>query len=337
MARGLEEWLKPRRDGRPLQLGVLGGTFDPIHIGHLVAAEAARVHFGLDRVLFVPAGRPPHKDPAGVSDAEHRYRMTVLATAGNPHFYTTRLELDREGPSYTIDTLTQLSTLAGPQASLFFIAGADSVVTLPSWRGGLALLDVCRLIVVTRPGLPGPVLQRFLDDLPPARRARVHVLPIPEIGISSTELRERVATGQSIRYLVPAAVEDYVEKYGLYRPAGGGTGEAGTLPGTPVIPRTASRTRRAAEAAPAPPEPPGGAPPPAPDCSGAPGLQAPDRSGTQALEAPDRSRAPGPQARFPSSGPDAPRGGASAGAALRPGAGGAGGAGSSGSDAGIAL
>ncbi|EKP94940.1 nicotinate-nucleotide adenylyltransferase [Thermaerobacter subterraneus] len=219
MARGLEEWLKPRRDGRPLQLGVLGGTFDPIHIGHLVAAEAARVHFRLDRVLFVPAGRPPHKDPAGVSDAEHRYRMTVLATAGNPHFYTTRLELDREGPSYTIDTLTQLSTMAGPGASLYFIAGADSVVTLPSWRGGLGLLDVCHLIVVTRPGLPGAVLQRFLDGLPAVRRARVHVLPIPEIGISSTELRERVAAGQSIRYLVPAAVEDYVEKYGLYRPA----------------------------------------------------------------------------------------------------------------------
>ncbi len=205
MARGLEEWLKPRRDGRPLQLGVLGGTFDPIHIGHLVAAEAARVHFRLDRVLFVPAGRPPHKDPAGVSDAEHRYRMTVLATAGNPHFYTTRLELDREGPSYTIDTLTQLSTMAGPGASLYFIAGADSVVTLPSWRGGLGLLDVCHLIVVTRPGLPGAVLQRFLDGLPAARRGRVHVLPIPEIGISSTELRERVAAGQSIRYLVPAA------------------------------------------------------------------------------------------------------------------------------------
>ncbi|ADU52281.1 nicotinate (nicotinamide) nucleotide adenylyltransferase [Thermaerobacter marianensis DSM 12885] len=224
MARGLEEWLAPRRDGRPLQLGVLGGTFDPIHIGHLVAAEAARTHFRLDRVLFVPAGRPPHKDPAAVSDAEHRYRMTVLATAGNPYFYTTRLELDREGPSYTIDTLRQLSAMAGPEATVYFIAGADSVVTLPSWRGGLGLLDACQLIVVTRPGLPGEALQRFLDSLPAARRARVHLLPIPEIGISSTDLRERVAAGRSIRYLVPAAVEDYVHKYGLYRPRGAGAG-----------------------------------------------------------------------------------------------------------------
>ncbi|HEY8552477.1 MAG TPA: nicotinate-nucleotide adenylyltransferase [Thermaerobacter sp.] len=231
MARGLEEWLAPRRDGRPLQLGVLGGTFDPIHIGHLVAAEAARTHFGLDRVLFVPAGRPPHKDPAAVTEAEHRYRMTVLATAGNPHFYTTRLELDREGPSYTIDTLRQLSAMAGPRATVYFIAGADSVVTLPSWRGGLSLLDVCRLIVVTRPGLPGAALQRFLDALPAARRSRVHVLPIPEIGISSTELRERVAAGRSIRYLVPAAVEDYVYKYGLYRSPTPGTAAEGRTPG----------------------------------------------------------------------------------------------------------
>ncbi|QBS36949.1 nicotinate-nucleotide adenylyltransferase [Thermaerobacter sp. FW80] len=230
MARGLEEWLAPRRDGRPLQLGVLGGTFDPIHIGHLVAAEAARTHFGLDRVLFVPAGRPPHKDPAAVTEAEHRYRMTVLATAGNPHFYTTRLELDREGPSYTIDTLRQLSAMAGPRATVYFIAGADSVITLPSWRGGLSLLDVCRLIVVTRPGLPGAALQRFLDALPAARRSRVHVLPIPEIGISSTELRERVAAGRSIRYLVPAAVEDYVYKYGLYRASAPGAAE-GRAPG----------------------------------------------------------------------------------------------------------
>ena len=220
VAKGLDEWLAPRQDGRPLRLGVLGGTFDPIHIGHLVAAEAARTHFHLDRVLFVPAGHPPHKDPAAVSAAEHRYRMTVLATAGNPYFYTTRLELERAGPSYTIDTLRQLSALAGP-ASLFFIAGADAVVTLPSWRGGLSLLDVCQLIVVTRPGLPGDALTRFLDGLPPARRARVHLLPIPEIGISSTELRERVAAGHSIRYLVPPAVEDYVHKYGLYRRAAG--------------------------------------------------------------------------------------------------------------------
>ncbi|HEY8394851.1 MAG TPA: nicotinate-nucleotide adenylyltransferase [Thermaerobacter sp.] len=220
MARGLEEWLAPGKDGRPLRLGVLGGTFDPIHIGHLVAAEAARTRFRLDRVLFVPAGQPPHKDPSAVAAAEHRYRMTVLATAGNPYFYTTRLELERSGPSYTIDTIRQLAAMARP-ASLFFIAGADAVVTLPSWRGGTALLDECELIVVTRPGFSRRALEEFLNGLPAERRRRVHLLAIPGIDISSTELRERVATGQSIRYLVPASVEDYVYKYGLY-----GAGEA---------------------------------------------------------------------------------------------------------------
>ncbi|PZN12280.1 MAG: nicotinate-nucleotide adenylyltransferase [Bacillota bacterium] len=233
MARGLEEWLAPREDGRPLRLGVLGGTFDPIHIGHLVAAEAARTGFGLDRVLFVPAGQPPHKDPSAVAAAEHRYRMTVLATAGNPYFYTTRLELDRSGPSYTIDTVRQLAAMARP-ASLFFIAGADAVVTLPSWRGGTSLLDECELIAVTRPGFSRQALDDFLRALPPARRRRVHLLPIPGIDISSTELRERVANGQSIRYLVPPSVEDYVYKYGLYgarNARGGSAGNGGTAGG----------------------------------------------------------------------------------------------------------
>lgn len=212
-----DEWLAAGPGDHPLlRLGVLGGTFDPIHVGHLVAAEAVRCHFQLDRILFVPAGQPPHKDPSAVTPAEHRYRMTVLATAGNPHFFASRMELDRPGPSYTIDTLRQLGSLA-PKARLFFIAGVDAALALPHWRGGLSLLEAAELIVVTRAGTSPGSLEAFLHGLPAAYRQRVHPLAIPEIGISSSDLRDRVASGRSIRYLVPPAVEDYIYKHGLYR------------------------------------------------------------------------------------------------------------------------
>ncbi|UCH32981.1 MAG: nicotinate-nucleotide adenylyltransferase [Armatimonadota bacterium] len=195
-----------------MRLGVMGGTFDPIHYGHLVAAEEARACFGLDVVTFVPCGQPPHKKDYAVTTPEHRYAMTVTATCTNPHFSTSRIELERDGPSYTIDTLHQLHG-EHPAAELFFITGADAVHELLTWRDPEQLVASCQLIAVTRPGYDLDGLERDLGDL--ARRVRA--IEAPGVNISSTQIRERVARGQSIKYLTPEPVEAYIAKHRLYR------------------------------------------------------------------------------------------------------------------------
>ena len=190
----------------------MGGTFDPNHHGHLVAAEEARWQFGLDQVVFVPTGQPWQK-PVGVSDAEDRYRMTVLATTSNPAFTVSRLEIDSDGPTYTVDTLRALAAELGQGVRLFFVTGADAVLQILTWKDPDEVLALAELIAATRPG-------HDLNDLAervPAAAGRVHPMRIPALAISSTEIRQRAATGAPIRYLVPEGVARYVEKRGLYR------------------------------------------------------------------------------------------------------------------------
>lgn len=201
-----------------MRLGIMGGTFDPVHYGHLVTAEEARVQFTLSQVLFVPNRYPPHKASEGVSDPEHRYRMTLLATMTNPYFAVSRMEIDRPGPSHTIDTITALRNGHEPH-DLFYITGADAILQIVrgEWERSAELLTLCQYIAASRPGFPLNVEEmrrhnatgRVLDNL--------HLMEIPALTISSTDIRERVAAGRPIRYLVPDAVEAYVAKHGLYR------------------------------------------------------------------------------------------------------------------------
>jgi len=195
-------------------VAVMGGTFDPIHHGHLFAAEEVGAHFGLSQVIFMPCRRPPHKPAGAVSPAEHRYRMAALAVASNPRFAVSRLELERAGPSYTIETLRELRRQRGAALEIFFITGADAVLEIMTWREPDAVLDECRLVAVHRPGYDLDKLARVLG---PERAAKVEPLAVKTLDISSTELRQRVAQGQSIRYLTPEAVSDYIQENGLYR------------------------------------------------------------------------------------------------------------------------
>jgi len=190
----------------------MGGTFDPIHHGHLVAAEEARWQFDLDTVLFIPTGQPWQK-PVGVSPAEDRYRMTVIATASNPAFEVSRVEIDHPGPTYTVDTLRRLRAELGEDARLFFITGADAVLHILTWKDREEVLALAEFIAATRPGYD---LERLTERLPLARE-RLHPMEIPMLAISSTEIRARVARGAPIQYLVPDGVVEYVAERGLYR------------------------------------------------------------------------------------------------------------------------
>jgi nicotinate-nucleotide adenylyltransferase len=194
------------------RLGVMGGTFDPIHYGHLVTAEEALVQFGLDAVVFVPTGRPWMKQDRTVSSAEDRYLMTVIATASNPKFEVSRIEVDREGPTYTVDTLRALAT-EHPDAELTFITGADAMLEILEWKDPEEVLSLAHFIAATRPGYD---LTRF-ESQAPARKANVSLMSIPALAISSTDIRDRIREGRPIRYLVPEGVKSYVEKAGLYR------------------------------------------------------------------------------------------------------------------------
>ncbi|NLJ81315.1 MAG: nicotinate-nucleotide adenylyltransferase [Firmicutes bacterium] len=199
------------------RVGVMGGTFDPIHFGHLVTAEGARCEFGLDQVLFLPSGQPPHKDLKEVTPANHRYMMTVLATLTNPYFEVSRIDIDRRGISYTIDSLKCLRQEYGAGTELFFITGADAVFEIMTWKDSKKLLEIAHFIAATRPGFS-------LEDLPAETRAwiakhreRFYVLQIPAMAISSTNIRQRVRDGHSIRYLVPQQVDYYIRRHWLYR------------------------------------------------------------------------------------------------------------------------
>ncbi|HEX2054113.1 MAG TPA: nicotinate-nucleotide adenylyltransferase [Actinomycetota bacterium] len=195
--------------GRPRRIGLMGGTFDPIHHGHLRCAEEARVQFGLDEVVFVPAGDPWQK--TGVSPAEDRYLLTMLATASNPHFSVSRLEIDRGGPTYTVDTLRTFRAFYDGSAELFFITGTDAVAAILSWKDPEETLDLAHFIAANRPGYQINEEQQSLF------RGRVSVMEMPALEISSQEIRRRVGQGQAIRYLVPDEVVRYIAERSLYR------------------------------------------------------------------------------------------------------------------------
>lgn len=198
------------------RIGILGGTFDPIHVGHLMTAEAVRDEFGLDKVIFVPAAVPPHKMDQQVTEAKHRYLMTVLATNSNPHFDVSSVEMDRPGPSYTIDTIYELKRQYGENTDLFFITGADAIAEIPTWDRIEELLGLCQFIAAARPGFLPNVdnIKEYFGEL---GSARIHRLETPELEISSTNIRDRVKRGFSIKYIVPSAVENYIYKEGLYK------------------------------------------------------------------------------------------------------------------------
>jgi nicotinate-nucleotide adenylyltransferase len=186
----------------------MGGTFDPIHHGHLVAASEVAVLFGLDEVVFVPTGQPWQKSSRVVSPPEDRYLMTVIATASNPRFTTSRVDIERGGPTYTIDTLTDLKR-ERPDAELFFITGADALEQIVGWRDNERLFELARFIGVTRPGY-----QLADHHLP---EGVVSLVEVPALAISSTDCRERVGRGMPVWYLVPDGVVQFIEKRGLYR------------------------------------------------------------------------------------------------------------------------
>ncbi|PTT17024.1 MULTISPECIES: nicotinate-nucleotide adenylyltransferase [Microbacterium] len=191
---------------RTPRIGVMGGTFDPIHHGHLVAASEVAQSFDLDEVVFVPTGRPWQKE--GVTESEHRYLMTVIATASNPQFTVSRVDIDRAGPTYTIDTLRDLQEQR-PGAELFFITGADAVAQILGWRDHDELWDLAHFVAVSR---PGHVLTT--EGLP---SKNVSQLEIPALSISSTDCRARVRRGHPVWYLVPDGVVQYIAKHHLYR------------------------------------------------------------------------------------------------------------------------
>ncbi len=188
----------------------MGGTFDPIHHGHLVAASEVQAWFDLDEVVFVPTGDPWQKSHRVVSPAEHRYLMTVIATASNPRFTVSRVDIDRSGPTYTIDTLRDLHE-AMPGDELYFITGADALADIFTWRGTEDLFELARFVGCTRPGytVDGPTLAQIPSD-------RVTMVEIPALAISSTDCRSRTANGEPVWYLVPDGVVQYIAKHRLY-------------------------------------------------------------------------------------------------------------------------
>ena len=189
------------------RVGIMGGTFDPIHLGHLSTAEQARADLSLDEVIFIPAGAPAQKRES--TPSEYRYLMTVLATAANPFFSVSRLEIDREGPTYTVETLRAMRGVR-PGDRLFFITGADAILNILTWKDAQECLELAEFVAATRPGYDLRKLEE--QDI----RRWVEILDIPALAISSTDLRERFAEDRPVRYLVPREVEEFARKHGLY-------------------------------------------------------------------------------------------------------------------------
>ena len=197
---------------RSWRLGVMGGTFDPIHHGHLVAASEVAARFGLDEVVFVPTGVPWQKAGRDVSQAEDRYLMTTIATASNPRFSVSRVDIERPGSTYTLDTLRDLRNHYGADVDLFFITGADALSQILTWHGVLELFELAHFVGVTRPGTT--LGEHDIAHLPPDK---VTVIEVPALAISSTDCRKRVKERLPIWYLVPDGIVQYIAKRGLYR------------------------------------------------------------------------------------------------------------------------
>lgn len=202
------------------KLAIMGGTFDPIHYGHLVTAEAARIQYGFDRVIFVPSGQPPHKPGRYITPAMHRYVMTILATMNNPYFCVSSFETEREGLSYTIETVKFFFEQYGKDMEIYFITGADAMQEILTWKAVPELLSICQFIAATRPGYCLKELDLVKEALGKAGKERIHCVATPEIDISSTDIRKRLKERKSIKYLVPDAVEHYIYNQGLYESNG---------------------------------------------------------------------------------------------------------------------
>lgn len=192
------------------RLGIMGGVFDPIHCGHLFAAEEARVEFKLDEVIFVPCRQPAHKRGNDISDPEDRYLMTVLATSNNQFFEVSKVELNRPGPSYSIDTVKEFLKKYHHGVKIFFITGADAFLEVDSWYKSEELIKLCQFVAATRPGYD-------LNKLDKKFKKIIKIIEIPALAISSTDIRRRVREEKSIKYLLPQEVEEYIYKKGLYR------------------------------------------------------------------------------------------------------------------------
>ncbi|MEE9558872.1 MAG: nicotinate-nucleotide adenylyltransferase [Candidatus Brocadiales bacterium] len=202
-----------------MRIGILGGTFNPVHIGHLIIAEEVYYRHGLSRVIFIPAGIPPHKGVENLTEAHHRYEMVKLATKDNDHFEVSDEEVAREGKSFTIDTVDANPERYGKDSNLHLIVGMDTVNELPTWKDIKRLSTLCRIVVVNRPGNTLAILDQLIPVMGKEKVEeikRIHV-EIPPIGISSTDIRDRLNKGLHTRYIVPPEVRQYIEKHGLYK------------------------------------------------------------------------------------------------------------------------
>jgi len=221
---GLDEegLLAPLPGGSGLRLGIMGGAFDPVHMAHLVTAEEARAQFGLDQVLFMPAGDPPHKSRR-LAPGEFRYLLVALATASHPRFSVSRFEIDREEVSYTVDTLEHLAGIVPEGTEMFFVTGADAVLDILTWKDPGRVLELATFIAATRPGYDLSKVSGLLERLRSETvglvpEARVKTMEVPALAISSSMIRERLVAGKGVRYLVPDSVAQLLEKSGTYVP-----------------------------------------------------------------------------------------------------------------------
>ena len=210
----------PASGTQPMRhIGLLGGTFDPIHYGHLVIAEEVRYVLHLDEMVFIPTGQPPHKPGRIVTKAQYRVAMLELAIASNAYFAISLIDVERSGPSYTVDTLRQLRKEWGTNTALYFVIGWDSLQELHTWHDSAGILEqLTYLVAVRRPGyVEEPGYNELLEAQLPGIQQRLLVIPVPQLDISATDLRQRIAEGRPIKYQTPEAVEHYIAKHGLYR------------------------------------------------------------------------------------------------------------------------
>ncbi len=202
------------------KIGIMGGTFNPVHHGHLVTAQEALDQFDLDEVIFIPTGDPPHKIDDLLAHAEDRYLMTVIATSSNSSFFVYRIEIDRKGKSYTIDTVKELRKLFGSDSELYFITGADAILEILTWKNTREIITLAKFIAATRPGYDLSKIKELettLFDDEDEGDQRIFIMEIPALAISSTDIRQRIKIGRPVNYLVPEGVNNYILKHGLYK------------------------------------------------------------------------------------------------------------------------
>ncbi len=203
-----------------MKIGIMGGTFDPIHYGHLAMAEEVRLKFKLDRIIFIPSGNPPHKTEQNIADKRHRYMMTLLATETNEFFEVSRDEIDRQGYTYTIDTIRNLKQQSKGRDNIYFITGADNVNQILKWKEAEQLLKSCKFIMTTRPGFTYDEIVKGVQYLEENYDSKINLIEVPSFAISSTDIRQRVKNNISIKYLLPETVEKYIYKHKLYTHGG---------------------------------------------------------------------------------------------------------------------